>query len=126
MPKLRFSGVLPVVRKSAIGIAAIGVVALLSLPNDPARAQLLDQLKGITGAGHEGSGLPGLGLPSVDQASPSNTAGVLQYCMRNNYLSGAGASSAGNSIVSKMTGSGHTADDSGFKAGNSGVLQTGK
>jgi Protein of unknown function (DUF2501) len=125
MPKLR--GIPPAVRKPSIGIVAIGVAALLPLPIDPARAQLLDQLKGMTGSGHEGGGLPGLsgGLPSVDQASPGNTAGVLQYCVRNNYLSGAGASSAGNSIVSKMTGSGHTADDSGFKAGNSGMLQTG-
>jgi hypothetical protein len=111
----------------AFGIAALGAFTMWQSTQMPARAQLLDQLKGITGSGHEGGALPGLGggLPSVDQASPSNTAGVLQYCVRNNYLSGSGASAAGNSIVSKMTGSGHATDDSGFKAGNSGMLQTG-
>jgi Protein of unknown function (DUF2501) len=111
----------------AFGIAALGAFTMWQSTQMPVRAQLLDQLKGITGSGHEGGALPGLGgsLPSVDQASPSNTAGVLQYCVRNNYLSGSGASSAGNSIVSKMTGSGHATDDSGFKAGNSGMLQTG-
>jgi hypothetical protein len=90
----------------------------------------MDQLKGAVGSGgsgQTGSALGGLtgGLPAVGQASPGNTAGVLQYCVRNNYVSGSSASSVKDSIVSKVTGSGQGASDSGFKAGNSGVLQTG-
>jgi hypothetical protein len=110
--------------------AAVALLALPLIPGTPATAQLMDQLKGAVGAGQGGGaggalgGLTG-GLPSVSQASPSNTAGVLQYCVRNNYVSGGAASSVKDSIVSKVTGSGQGANDSGFKAGNSGLLQTG-
>jgi hypothetical protein len=109
--------------------AAVGVFAFLQTPGTPAQAQSLNQLKGATGSeqGAGGRALGGLGgaMPSVDQASPSNTAGVLQYCIRNNYVSGGAASSVKDSIVGKMTNSGESANDSGFKAGNNGMLDTG-
>ncbi len=50
---------------------------------------------------------------------------MLQYCVRNNFVSGSAATSVKDSVVSKVTGSGQGANDSGFKAGNSGLLQTG-
>jgi Protein of unknown function (DUF2501) len=99
-------------------VAAIAMSAAVA----PAQAQLLDQLKGAVGQGGAGALS---GLPSVDQASPSNTAGVLQYCVRNNYVNGGTAASVKDSILSKVTGSGHGTNDAGFKAGNDGVLQTG-
>jgi hypothetical protein len=112
--------------------ALLGFVALaaVAMQDSPASAQLMDQLKGAVGSGQGGgsggalSGLSG-GLPSVSQASPGNTAGVLQYCVRNNLVSGSAATSVKDSVVSKVTGSGQGANDSGFKAGNSGLLQTG-
>jgi hypothetical protein len=110
-----------------LGLAAL---AALAMPGSPARAQLMDQLKGAVGSG-QGSGTGGAlggltgGLPSVSQASPGNTAGVLQYCVRNNLVSGSAATSVKDSVVSKVTGSGQGANDSGFKAGNNGLLQTG-
>jgi Protein of unknown function (DUF2501) len=104
---------------NTIRLAALSTLILLPFT---AQAQLLDQLKGAVGQSGA-SAIPG--LPSVDQASPSNTAGVLQYCVRNNIVSGASASSVKDSILSKVTGSGHGANDAGFKAGNDGVLQTG-
>ena len=106
----------------------------LVLPNMPAQAQLMDQLKGAVGSGpgkstssSAGSPLGGLGggLPSVGQASTSNTAGVLQYCVKNNYLSGGSASSIKDSLVNKVGGSSRSENDSGYKAGSSGLLQTG-
>jgi hypothetical protein len=112
---------------SLLGFAAL---ASLAIPASPASAQLMDQLKGAVGSG-QGSGAGGAlgglsgGLPSVSQASPSNTAGVLQYCVRNNLVSGSAASSVKDSVVSKVTGSGQGANDSGFQAGNNGLLQTG-
>ena len=115
-------------KKAAAGLAAIAIFALPQLHSTPARAQLMDQLKGAVGSGQgSGGALGGLtgGLPSVTQASPSNTAGVLQYCVRNNYVSGGAASSVKDSIVGKVTGSGQGANDSGFKAGDSGILETG-
>jgi hypothetical protein len=48
----------------------------------------------------------------------------LQYCVRNNYVNGGTASSVKNSLLSKVPG-GQSSSDSGFKAGNSGMLQTG-
>ncbi len=119
-------------RHTSSGLGKVAVIAVLALPllhPGPARAQLMDQLKGAVGSAQSGgggtmSGLTG-GLPAVGQASPSNNAGVLQYCVRNNYVSGSSASSVKDSIVSKVTGSGQGSNDSGFKAGNSGLLQTG-
>lgn len=109
--------------------AALGMtVAVLQIPANPAQAQLMDQLKGATGSGQGGSALGGLGgssLPSVGQAGAGNTAGVLQYCVKNNYLSGNAASSTQSSLMSKVTGSGHGTSDSGFQQGSKGVLDTG-
>jgi len=114
-------------QKRAVALAAIAFLTL-PLATIPARAQLMDQLKGAMGGGNSSNGAgPGNmagGLPSVAQASPSNTAGVLQYCVRNNYLSGGSASSLKDSLLSKVNGSGQH-DDAGFKAGNNGLLQTG-
>ena len=70
-------------------------------------------------------GLGGGGLPAVGQASPSNTAGVLQYCIQNKFVGGGGASSVKDSLLSKVTGGGQSTNDSGYKAGSSGLLQTG-
>ena len=78
----------------------------------------------MTGKGSSGSGGM-MGMPSVGQAGASNTAGVLQYCIKNNYLGGGSASSVKDSLMSKMGGSNHASSDSGYKAGSSGLLQTG-
>ena len=69
--------------------------------------------------------LGGGGLPSVGQAGTSNTAGVLQYCIKNKYLGGGGASSVKDSLMSKVTGSGKTPSDGGYQDGSRGLLQTG-
>lgn len=114
-------------------IIALGVLAVLPLSSLPTQAQLLDQLKGATGGGAGGSGAGGLGAnglgvgaSSVNQASPSNIAGLLQYCVQNNYLSGGSASSVKDSLVSKVTGShGGSSSDSQFKAGSNGTLESG-
>ena len=50
--------------------------------------------------------LGGGGTPSVNQASPMNIAGLLQYCVKNNYLSGGSATSVKDLLVNKVTGSG--------------------
>ena len=110
----------------AAGIAVSGLFALSIAGVSPARAQL-DQLKGALGSGQSGGALGGLtgGVPSVTQASPGNIAGVLQYCVRNNYLSGGTATSVKDSLVGKMSGSGQATHDPGFQSGNKGLLQTG-
>lgn len=87
---------------------------VLAASGSAAHAQLLDQLKGaVTGGG---------GIPSVGQAGPSNTAGVLQYCIQNKYVGAGGASSIKDSLLSKVPGQSR---DSGYQQGSNGVLQTG-
>jgi Protein of unknown function (DUF2501) len=97
------------------------VIVLSQIAIAPANAQLMDQLKGAMGSGQGGSALA---VPSVNQASPSNIAGVLQYCVQNNYVSGGSATSVKDSLVSKVTGPSHT-PDSQFREGSNGVLDTG-
>jgi hypothetical protein len=110
-------------------LPAFAITLSLSAPG--AQAQLLDQLKSATGSGSSGSGggmlgnLGGGGTPSVNQASPMNIAGLLQYCVKNNYLSGGSAASVKDSLVNKVTGSGKNTSDSGFQAGSAGMLESG-
>jgi hypothetical protein len=86
----------------------------MALPGPSARAQL-GSLGGLT------SGLGG-GLPSVTQADPANLAGVLQYCVQNNYLSGGVADTAKDALLAKVPGAQQSSD---FTSGSSGLLQTG-
>ncbi|HQT80374.1 MAG TPA: DUF2501 domain-containing protein [Rhodopila sp.] len=114
-------------RAHASWLMVLPLVAIL-LPGPPAQAQLLDRLKGAAGIGQGNTGAGanlGTTLPAIDQASTPNIAGVLQYCMRNNYLSGGSVDSVKNSLLSKVTGSGQGTNDSGYQAGNNGLLQTG-
>jgi hypothetical protein len=109
--------------------AAISAFAL------PAGAQLSNMMQGAMGqsapsGGMSGMGsMPGMGLPSVGSASPTNLAGVLQYCMQNNYLGGADAATSGSvqsGLLSKFTGSSSPpANDSAFSAGSAGELSMG-
>jgi hypothetical protein len=94
-----------------IGGLALGVVVA---SGGTVQAQLLDQLKGAAGGG---------GMPSVGQASPGNMAGVLQYCIQNKYVGGGGAASVKESLLGKVTG---RSNDSGYRDGSSGLLQTGE
>ncbi|HEY4041019.1 MAG TPA: DUF2501 domain-containing protein [Rhodopila sp.] len=112
-------------------IVAFVALAVSPVPDRSAHAQLMDQLKGAVGSGQEGSSggalgkLGASGVPSVGQAGASNTAGVLQYCIQNKYMGGGGASSVKDSLMSKLSGSGKSPNDSGFQEGSHGLLQTG-
>ena len=97
------------------------VIVLTQIAIAPAHAQLMDQLKGAMGTAQGGGALA---IPSVNQASPSNIAGVLQYCVQNNYVSGSSASSVKDSLVNKVTGPSRTPDRQ-FQQGNNGILDTG-
>lgn len=105
------------------GIATLMTLALVQVPAALVRAQLPGGLGSSQSGGNALGGLGGVGLPSVTQAGPANTAGVLQYCIQNNYLSGGMAGPAKNALLGKVAGSGQTS--SGFEAGSRGLLQTG-
>ena len=63
-----------------------------------------------------------MSMPSVGSASSGNIAGVLRYCVRNNYVSG-GASSVESGLVGKLGGG--ATHSSQFASGDKGMLQTG-
>ena len=105
---------------TAIGLLLLGA---------PSHAQLANALKAATGAtASSTSSLGGL-IPgqSVTSSSLGNVAGVLQFCVKKNFLAGgnsAAATSVKDSLVEKL--GGPTSADSGFKAGARGIVDGGK
>ena len=77
-----------------------------------AHAQGLDALKGLAG---------GASSSSMASGSLGNAAGVLEYCLKNNYLSGGSATSIKDQLMSKIPG-GQPASDAGYVDGSKGIL----
>lgn len=105
-----------------------------------AHAQGLDKLKGLMGGGSSSS---------LSSASTGNAAGVLQFCLKNNYLGSDGGaatvkdkllgklggdtkaasndatSNAGGGLMGKLGSVSSPTKDPGYLSGASGILQTG-
>jgi hypothetical protein len=116
--------------------AVAGIAIAMLLPFSAAHAQLGNLLKGGGSSdGSSSSGLSSLGSmsgmtggltgSSLTSGSTSNVAGVLQFCIKNNYLSGNGASSVKDSLMSKLGGTSAASSDSGYTAGAAGLLKSG-
>ncbi|CAN0623250.1 conserved exported protein of unknown function [Burkholderia multivorans] len=75
---------------------------------------------GLSGLGGLGNGLS---LQSLSSSSGGNVAGILEFCIKNNYLGG-GASSVKDSLMSKLPG-GSSSSDRGYADGAKGILNTG-
>ncbi|OZI20206.1 hypothetical protein CAL26_21955 [Bordetella genomosp. 9] len=111
-------------RNFARAAALAGMLAAMAA--GPAHAEGLD-LKGALG------GLGGLGGGSTPDAGGltagnlGNAAGILEYCIKNKYLSDGTASSLKDRLLGKLGGStGQPPQkDSGYLSGAMGVLQTG-
>src|ERR1700761_7246253 len=103
------------------------IAALLYFPAAHAQlGNLLNQNGNSGGAGGLGSlsGLAGgSSLQSLTSGSTGNVAGVLQFCVKNNYLSDSSASSVKDSLTSKLTG-GSPSSDSGYADGAKGILKS--
>ena len=113
-------------RISARYAAAAAMLCGLTLG---AQAQSLDSLKGLGDAakgatGGSGSSLGSLGsLGSLKSGSMGNTAGIIEYCLKNKYLSGSGVSQVKDGLLGKMPGGQTTATkDSGYLDGAKGLL----
>ena len=65
----------------------------------------------------------GLSLQSLTSSGTGNVAGVLEFCIKNNYLGG-GASSVKDSLMNKLPG-GSPSSDSGYADGSKGILNSG-
>ena len=97
-------------------LARLGTVLVL-LAAGAAQAQGLDMLKGLAGGGGGSSSA----LGSMASGSLGNAAGVLEYCLKNNYLSGDAASSVKDQLMGKIPG-GKPASDAGYVDGSQGIL----
>ncbi len=65
-------------------------------------SQGLGQLKDLVG-GDLGGAASSLGsLSSIASASPGNAAGIIEFCVKNNYLSGGDASSIKDQLLGKL------------------------
>ncbi|AYQ86252.1 DUF2501 domain-containing protein [Burkholderia gladioli] len=121
--------------KSRTGRAvAAGILIGLSLTATGAYAQLGDMLKQAGGSATQNSGglagnLGGLGGAlggggsSLMPSSLGNVAGVLQFCIQNQYLGSGGASSVKDQLLGKL--GGNPQSDSGFASGSNGILDGG-
>ena len=127
-------------RGAALTGVMTGLLALLVASSGVAHAQLGDMLKssplgGSGGSGGSGSsggagqgatgslgGLGGLSASSITAGSAGNAAGVIEFCMKNNYLNADAATSA---VKDKLLGSvSGGSQDSGYTDGSRGVLST--
>jgi hypothetical protein len=116
-------------------LAALVLFAGTALSTAPAWAQMSSMMNNVTGGGSSmgstmGSmmGGSGMGLPSLSSAPPTNIAGLLQYCVKNDALGGNAAegTSVQQSLLQKATGSSaDPTDNSSFTSGASGLVDTG-
>lgn len=96
-----------------------------------AQAQSLDSLKGMasgaTGGSSSGGGLGALGGAlgggSMSSGSMGNAAGLIEYCLKNKYLSGSGVSQVKDGLMGKMPGGqAQASKDSAYMDGAKGIL----
>lgn len=110
---------------------ATAILIAAFLPFSATQAQLGDLIKqgGSAASGASGSlgGLGDLGGAlsgqSVTSGSAGNVAGLLEFCIKNKYLSGDKAAAVKNSLTSKLPG-GSSSSDSGYKSGKKGILNS--
>lgn len=109
-------------------LAAASLLLAALFQAGSAHAQLGDLLDKARGAGSGGSGaLGGLGGAlsgqSMSAGSTGNVAGILEFCIRNNYLSGNAASGVKDALMGKLPG-GSAKSDSGYGDGAKGILNS--
>lgn len=114
-----------------------GMLIAVFLPFSVANAQLGDLLKqggnsgssglgnlgGVVGSGGSGNMGGALSGESFTSSSAGNVAGVLEYCIKNNYLSGSSASAVKNSLMGEIPG-GSSASDKSYGDGAKGILNS--
>ncbi|SDI46522.1 DUF2501 domain-containing protein [Pseudomonas panipatensis] len=91
------------------GLAITTLCHLVPLPVQAANA-----LSGLTGS---------LPLGSLSSSSAGNAAGILEFCVKNNYLSGDSVSSMKNALLKKVPG-GSSGSDSDYSDGAKGILHS--
>jgi hypothetical protein len=104
---------------------------LVAILSGSLAAQGLGQLKDIAGGSGLGDAASSLGsLSSITSGSTGNVAGIIEYCMKNNYLNADNASSVGNAssvrnqLMGRMTAGGDQAAESNpdYISGAKGIV----
>jgi len=108
---------------------AVAILIAMLLPLTAAHAQLGGLLNGAGSSG-SGGGVGNLGGmlsgQSMSSGSAGNVAGILQFCIKNNYLGGGSASSAASvkdALMGKLHG-GTPSSDKGYADGAKGILNS--
>ncbi|MDP9895462.1 hypothetical protein J2W32_004560 [Variovorax boronicumulans] len=98
-------------------------LALLAAGASAQANDLLDQLKekASAAASSQGSNL-GFKMPAIGSSTIGSAAGVLQYCVKNNYLGG-DAASVKDKLLAKITG--QKQQEKNFESGAKGLLKGG-
>jgi hypothetical protein len=100
-------------KSNIIGLAILGGTIAAFGVCGSAGAQLGD-LKGLAGGD----------ASSLASGSAGNAAGVVEYCMKNNYLGGDAANSVKDKLMGKVTG-GSDNDKADYADGAKGLVKTG-
>lgn len=123
--------------KPTLHYAAAALLVTALFPIASAHAQLGDLLDKARGAGSGTSGrsdgagasgaLGGLGGvlsgQSMTAGSTGNVAGILAFCIKNNYLKGNAASGVKDALMGKLPGA-SAKSDSGYGDGVKGILNS--
>lgn len=99
-------------KSSKAGWAALGGIVAVFGVCGWAAAQQLGDLKGLAG---------GADVSSLASGSAGNAAGIVEYCLKNNYLGGDAASSVKDKLMGKVTGDNDKAD---YADGAKGLVKT--
>jgi hypothetical protein len=97
-----------------------GLLLAAALPAASSYAQL-DSLLKKGGHGAESKGLAGMPGMSMTSGSIGNVAGLLKYCIGNDYLSGTNASKVQDMLTGKLPG-GAQSKDPAYSDGEKGLL----
>jgi Protein of unknown function (DUF2501) len=100
--------------RTSTACVVAGIAALVLATN--ASSQDLGALKSAAG---------GMDVSSLASGSAGNAAGILEYCMKNNYLGGDAASSMKDKLIGKVGGEDKAKEDSGYMEGAKGMLMGG-
>ena len=109
--------------------AALLVAALFPLASAHAQlGDLLDKARGAASGAAGGSGGSGalggvLSGQSMTAGSTGNVAGILEFCIKNNYLKGNAASGVKDALMGKLPGA-SAKSDSGYGDGAKGILNS--
>lgn len=94
----------------------VGALALAAMLATPVHAnKLMDAMKDQLA----GSGI-GNSLPAIGASTAGNAAGVIQYCVKNNYLNAANANGIKDKLLGMVTG--QKPQQTGYANGAKGLL----